>query len=517
MLFSSIIFLYVFLPIVLIIYYGMTKKPSLRNTILLVLDLVFLIVMLVSNVIAWYVFLLIVPIVFYGILKKQSSRNIILLVSSLIFYAWGEPKFVLVMLVSILVNYYFGLLVAGARHKPKVKFYLIAMVGFNLMIMVIFKYLGFIVESMNTISSLGLTVPQIALPIGISFFTFQSISYVVDVYHKHGKVLKNPLDVGLYIAFFPQLIAGPIVRYETIANEIHDRRETEKDFASGIVRFIIGLSKKVLLANQFALIADEAFTLGETELFSVGFAWLGAVSYMLQIYFDFGGYSDMAIGLGRMFGFHFNENFNFPYISKSVSEFWRRWHISLSTWFRDYVYIPLGGSRVSQGKHIRNLLIVWILTGIWHGANWTFIVWGVYFGIILIIEKFTGLGKRLNKSKVLGHIYTLFLVLVSWVIFRADSMEKAMSYLQCMFGKGQLKMTTETTHLYFTENKLILLIGILTCLPISELAKKVYLKCQPQLQIILKGISMIGLAVLFFTSVSYLVKGTYNPFIYFNF
>ena len=289
--------------------------------------------MLFSSTFFLYVFLPIVLIIYYGLCKNQNTRNNVLLLFSLLFYAWGEPKFVLVMLVSILANYYFGLLVDRTRHTPKVKLYLITMVVFNLTIMGIFKYLGFLVQSINDISNLGLTVPQIALPIGISFFTFQSISYVIDVYRGHGKVLKNPLDVGLYISFFPQLIAGPIVRYETIAEEIHGRRETEKDFADGIVRFIIGLSKKVLLSNQFALIADKAYDLEGAGRLTVAFAWLGAISYMLQIYFDFGGYSDMAIGLGKMFGFHFNENFNFPYIAKSVSEFWRRWHISLSTWF----------------------------------------------------------------------------------------------------------------------------------------------------------------------------------------
>ncbi len=473
--------------------------------------------MLFSSTFFLYIFLPLILILYYAVCKKQTSRNMLLLISSLGFYAWGEPKFVLVMLLSIIINYYFGLLVDQSRGTPKVRWHLTLMVIFNLGIMGIFKYLGFAVETINLVSGIGLTVPQIALPIGISFFTFQSISYVVDVYRGHGKVLKNPLDVGLYISFFPQLIAGPIVRYETIANEIHHRKETEEDFASGIVRFIIGLSKKVLLSNQFALIADKAYALESSGTLSVGLAWLGAISYMLQIYYDFGGYSDMAIGLGKMFGFHFNENFNYPYIAKSVSDFWRRWHISLGTWFRDYVYIPLGGSRVGKVKLFRNLFVVWLLTGIWHGANWTFIVWGIYFGLLLMLEKFTGLDKWLTKSKVIGHVYTLLIVLISWVFFRADSLGSAISYLKYMFGIGDMPVSSPLTTLYFKENLSIFIIGILAALPFSTWMKRWYAMKSEKVQKAMKGLAMLTLAILFFTAVSYLVKGTYNPFIYFNF
>lgn len=473
--------------------------------------------MLFSSTFFLYIFLPLILILYYAVCKKQTSRNMLLLISSLGFYVWGEPKFVLVMLLSIIINYYFGLLVDQSRGTPKVRWHLTLMVIFNLGIMGIFKYLGFAVETINLVSGIGLTVPQIALPIGISFFTFQSISYVVDVYRGHGKVLKNPLDVGLYISFFPQLIAGPIVRYETIANEIHHRKETEEDFASGIVRFIIGLSKKVLLSNQFALIADKAYALESSGTLSVGLAWLGAISYMLQIYYDFGGYSDMAIGLGKMFGFHFNENFNYPYIAKSVSDFWRRWHISLGTWFRDYVYIPLGGSRVGKVKLFRNLFVVWLLTGIWHGANWTFIVWGIYFGLLLMLEKFTGLDKWLTKSKVIGHVYTLLIVLISWVFFRADSLGSAISYLKYMFGIGDMPVSSPLTTLYFKENLSIFIIGILAALPFSTWMKRWYAMKSEKVQKAMKGLAMLTLAILFFTAVSYLVKGTYNPFIYFNF
>ncbi len=472
--------------------------------------------MLFSSTTFLFVFFPIVLILYYGLTKKETTRNLVLLISSLIFYAWGEPKFVLIMILCIGLNYVFGRLIDRYQNqKAKSTFILIAMLVVNLGILGIFKYAGFIVETINQVAHTNFTVPQIALPIGISFFTFQSISYVIDVYRKNGDVLKNPLDVGLYVALFPQLIAGPIVRYETIAKEIHGRKETEADFASGIVRFIIGLSKKVLLANQFALVADEAYSLGGD--ISVAFAWLGAITYMLQIYFDFSGYSDMAIGLGRMFGFHFLENFNLPYTAKSVSDFWRRWHISLSTWFRDYVYFPLGGSRVSKLKLARNLLIVWTLTGIWHGANWTFMAWGLYFGVILVIEKFTGLDKWLEKSKFLGHLYTLFLVLISWVLFRAESMSSAKDYLFAMFGLTQNEIVGSLGSFYISEHLIIVAFGILACLPISGWYKKLsikYLQKGNKAKALFEGVI---LAVLFLVSTAYLVKGTYNPFIYFNF
>lgn len=473
--------------------------------------------MLFSSTFFIYVFLPLVLVIYYGLCKKQETRNKVLLFASLLFYAWGEPKFVLIMMGSIMVNYYFGVWVNHTRHTPKVRGYLVAMVIFNLSLLGIFKYLGFAVQSINDLAELMLVVPQIALPIGISFFTFQSISYVVDVYRGNGKVLKNPLDVGLYIAFFPQLIAGPIVRYETVANEIKGRKETEKDFAEGIMRFIIGLSKKVLLSNQFALIADKGFAIEGMESLSTSFAWLSAMSYMLQIYFDFSGYSDMAIGLGKMFGFHFNENFNFPYCAKSITDFWRRWHISLGTWFRDYVYIPLGGNKVGKLKHLRNIVIVWLLTGIWHGANWTFIAWGIFFGMLLIVEKFTGLGAFMSKSKVVGHIYTLLMVLMSWVLFSADSIEQAISYMKCMFGQTQLRGMDELTLLYWNENKLIFLVGVLACLPISKRTKVLYRRLKPGYKAGATVIGMMLLGILFLVSISFLVKGTYNPFIYFNF
>ncbi|MDD3926872.1 MAG: MBOAT family protein, partial [bacterium] len=353
--------------------------------------------MLFSSSVFIFLFLPVTILVYYALIKNRPLQNILLLIVSLLFYAWGEPWFVFVMIGSIISNWFFGLLIDKHRDSPaKVKFLLVAMLAFNLSVMFIFKYLVFALVNINGLLKTHITVPDITLPIGISFFTFQAMSYVLDVYRKKGDVQINPLNVGLYISFFPQLIAGPIVRYQTIAEMINGRKENFDDFSQGVCRFIVGLAKKILLANTLALVADKAFSLPAGEL-SVTFAWLGAIAYAFQIFFDFSGYSDMAIGLGKMFGFHFDENFNYPYISKSVSEFWRRWHISLGTWFRDYVYFPLGGSRVtSRGRLVLNLFIVWLLTGIWHGANWTLIIWGLYYFVFITTEKLTGLDSLLN-------------------------------------------------------------------------------------------------------------------------
>lgn len=479
MLFSSTFFLFIFLPTLLVLYFAVIKKFSSA--------------------------------------ESTKHRNILLLIASLIFYAWGEPIFVLVMMLCIGANYGFGLLADQYRHeKDKMRWVFTGMLVFNLGILGIFKYAGFIVSNLNGLLGLSLDVPSITLPIGISFFTFQGISYVVDVYRGHGKVLKNPLDVGLYISFFPQLIAGPIVRYETVAKEIEHRTENEKDFVEGIARFIIGMAKKVILANQFALIADKAYSLPVDSL-SIGFAWMGAIAYMLQIFFDFAGYSDMAIGLGKMFGFHFTENFNAPYSAKSVSDFWRRWHISLGSWFRDYVYIPLGGSRTTKLKMFRNIFVVWLLTGIWHGANWTFIVWGVYFGVILVIEKFTSLGKFMEKSKVIGHIYTLILVLISWVIFKADSLSGAINYMKAMIGMGSDIMMGSLADLYLKDNFILYIVGMVACMPLIKWYKKLYEAVNSKVSVALQGVNIAVLGCMFLVAISYLVKGTYNPFIYFNF
>lgn len=467
--------------------------------------------MLFSSILFLFICLPCTLMIYYGLCRTRKWKNYFLLAVSLGFYGWGEPKYIILLLVCIIGNYGFGRFVE--QHGKWTKWIITSMLVFNLGILGIFKYLGFSVNVLNNVFHTSFNIPEIVLPIGISFFTFQGISYVIDIYRGKGKALKSVLDVGLYIAFFPQLIAGPIVRYETIACELQTRHENMDDFSDGIVRFCEGLGKKVILANNFALVADKAFGLPQTEL-SVVFAWLGAISYMLQVYFDFSGYSDMAIGLGRMFGFHFCENFDAPYTARSISDFWRKWHISLGTWFRDYVYIPLGGSRVNKKSTlIRNLLIVWTLTGVWHGANWTFIVWGMYFGILIIIEKVWGMEKVLNKYPVLGHCYTLILVLIGWVFFRADSIRHAISYLQVMFGQAGTVLLGSLGKLYVEENMILLIIGIIACLPLK---KWWYAWGHPD-SVGIKVIYRIGLGIILCIAVAYLVKGSYNPFIYFNF
>ena len=334
------------------------------------------------------------------------------------------------------------------------------------------------------------------------------MSYVIDVYRKKGEAQKNPMNVALYISFFPQLIAGPIVRYETVADEINNRVETVDDFCEGVYRFILGLAKKVLLANNFAIAADAAF---EQKELSVSFAWLGIIAYTLQIYFDFSGYSEMAIGLGRMFGFHFLENFDYPYSASSVTEFWRRWHMSLGTWFRDYVYFPLGGSRVkSKARLVFNLFVVWTLTGIWHGANWTFLCWGLLYFVLLTFEKLMGLGK---KKHAIGHIYTMLFVILGWVLFRADNLSGAFKYMGAMFGIGASSLYDSETLMYLSSYKVYFIFGILACFPILKKIKE-KIKIKPQ---IYNAVSAVCLMALFIISLSFMIKGSYNPFIYFNF
>lgn len=470
--------------------------------------------MLFASTVFIFAFLPAVLLLYYVVLKKfRTAQNILLLVASLLFYAWGEPKYVLIMILSIIVNYLFGLLVDKFRaSKTKSRLVIALTVVFNLGVLYIFKYLMFTIENINSIAGLHLSVPNIVLPIGISFFTFQAMSYVIDVYREKGEAQKNPLNVGLYISFFPQLIAGPIVRYETVAYQIKHREESFEKFSEGVCRFIIGLAKKVLLANTMAVVADYAFDMPNSEL-TVVMAWVGAIAYTFQIFFDFGGYSDMAIGLGKMFGFEFLENFNYPYISLSVSEFWRRWHMSLGTWFRDYVYFPLGGSRVkSKARLVFNLFVVWSLTGIWHGANWTFLCWGLMYFILLTIEKLIGWEKKYpDKMKILRRIYTLFFVVMGWVLFRADSIGDAGAYFATMFGGGNL---IDDSTIYYALNYLVyFVIAILVSTPIF---KNISAKVNGNNPVVV-AVSTVGLCILLLVSVSYIVKGAYNPFIYFNF
>lgn len=467
--------------------------------------------MVFSSTIFLFAFLPVTLLGYY--LLDRRFKNMFLLLMSLIFYAWGEPRFVFVMMGSILMNYVFGLLVVYRKGKLYQRTVLALMIFSNCAIFFVFKYLNFTIQNLNTLFNAEIPQTNIALPIGISFFTFQAMSYVFDVYRSNGEVQKNPFNVALYISFFPQLVAGPIVRYETVANEIRSRKETLKDFAEGTRRFAIGLGKKVILANSVAIIADQAFAYTNFSELSVLTAWLGALAYTFQIYFDFSGYSDMAIGLGLMFGFHFDENFNYPYISGSITEFWRRWHISLSTWFRDYVYIPLGGSRVGgRYRHIFNLFVVWLLTGFWHGAAWHYVAWGLFYFVLLVFEKTANLPKRLTSSgaRYTYRALTLLCVVIGWVLFRANGLKNGLKYIGCMFGlMGNTLVDPVGTYLVQLHWPL-LGITVLCSVPLAKYLGKRY----HHLTEYLSPIFSIGLLII---SVAFTVTTTYNPFIYFNF
>jgi len=469
--------------------------------------------MLFPSEIFLFVFLPFVLAVYYIFLRKTKElKNVFLLAASLFFYAWGEPLYVFLMVAAILINWLYGIAVYKLENKKlAARTVLAAMVLTNLGILGWFKYSVFVMLQVNRFLHTEFPVPEVELPIGISFFTFQAMSYVFDVYRKKGRVQYNPLRVGLYISLFPQLIAGPIVRYETIAEQMECRRENWKDFSGGVTRFCVGLGKKVLIANNMAVVADAAFGLliGGQFQASVAMAWLGAVSYTLQIFFDFSGYSDMAIGLGQMFGFHFEENFNYPYIAKSVSEFWRRWHISLQTWFRDYVYFPLGGSRVSKPRIVVNLFVVWALTGIWHGANWTFLAWGLMYFVLLTVEKFTGLDK---KQYWWGHIYTLLFVMIGWVIFRSSGMGNAFTYIKAMFGIGAKGLIDSAVGAYLIQNWIYYVMALTGCVPLIPGLEEKWKD-----KVLWKLIFALCVVMAFWVSVSFIMNQAYNPFIYFNF
>ena len=445
----------------------------------------------------------------------RGARNYWLLLASLFFYAWGEPRFVIIMIASIVLNYFAALGIEkhapGSRARTAL---LVAGITVDLGLLFVFKYLNFAISTLHTVApSTGAYIHQtyIALPIGISFFTFQMLSYIIDVY-RGIPAQRNIAYLGLYISFFPQLIAGPIVRYTTVMDEIMERRATREDFVQGALRFLYGLSKKMLLANVLAELVHYAFSAADP---SVCFAWLGSVAYTLQIYFDFSGYSDMAIGMGRMFGFHFLENFDYPYMSRSVSEFWRRWHISLGSWFRDYVYIPLGGNRVSRLRHLFNIFVVWMLTGFWHGAAWNFIVWGLFFAVLLMVEKLWLL-KYLKKSRVLSHIYVVILIIISFVIFDASSMGQAFSYIGSMFGAGGYPLVSTEFLYYFRSYGVVLILGIIGATP---LPKKLWNRIAATNigSNIMTFAEPIALSALLLCCSAYLVDGSYNPFLYFRF
>ena len=456
--------------------------------------------------------------------RRIKAHNLFLLAASLFFYAWGGIYYLLIMISSILINYTGGLLLEKAKLQNRRKLVLIAAVVLNLAILFVFKYFNLVVAVVENImagdrfifaaqGTGALGIAQIVLPIGISFFTFQAMSYVIDVYRGDAPVQRNLFSFALYVSFFPQLIAGPIVRYADVAKEINDRRAPFSLKSEGIRRFCYGLGKKVLLANTFAKTADAVFALNASSQKGM-VAWLGIICYTLQIYFDFSGYSDMAIGLGRMFGFHFKENFNYPYISCSIREFWRRWHISLSSWFKEYVYIPLGGNRKGKIRTYVNLFIVFLLTGIWHGANFTFLSWGLYYGIILVIERLF-LGKLLDRNpvKLLNHLYVLLIVVLGWVLFRASDMNQAVSYLGGLFTAGSGLQSV----MPFLSMKLILsvMIGILLCGPLQELCRTWYQRNKKKEWVNIADM-VVQLSLLVFSILS-LIGGTYNPFIYFQF
>ncbi len=452
-----------------------------------------------------------VVLFFYFLVKKLSLKNIVLLIASLIFYAWGEPIYIFLMLLTIVVIYIFGIYLdkfdAKKQYKHK-KFMLILSIIFVIGILGFFKYANFLIININNIFDVNIGYLNLSLPIGISFYSFQILSYIFDLYRKEIKVQKNVFTLALYLSLFPQLIAGPIVRYQTIENELSKRSVNFDDIYYGVKRFIVGLAKKVLIANQMGLIADTVFNHSNISDFGSAIIWIGALAYTFQIYFDFSGYSDMAIALGRIFGFRFLENFNFPYLSKSITEFWRRWHISLSSWFRDYIYIPLGGNRVKKSRWIFNILVVWFLTGLWHGADWNFIIWGLYFGTILLIEKLY-LTKILNKMpNFINWIYSMILIVIGWIIFRNTNIDNLLLSIETMFiykpsdieGFFYLYSGTASSFLYFIP-------AIIFSFPVFDFYK------DRKNNIIVNGI----LLVLFMMCITFLISSSYNPFIYFRF
>lgn len=460
--------------------------------------------MVFSSITFLFYFLPIVLALYY--LVPNKFKNLILLISSFIFYFYGEPKYVLLMAFSIISTYICGILVDKYRGTKTAKLFLILEIIISIGLLIYFKYADFIIKNINLWLSQKIDLINVLLPIGISSYTFQMISYVVDIYRGEVKVQKNILKLATYVSLFPQLIAGPIVRYSTIEKQLENREYSINKFSLGVRRFVIGLGKKVLIANVIGTLVNT-FLISEDK--SILFYWLYAIGVMLQIYFDFSGYSDMAIGLGKMFGFDFLENFNYPYIATSITDFWRRWHISLSSWFRDYVYIPLGGNRVSKIKWIRNIMVVWILTGLWHGAEWNFIIWGIYFGILLIIEKLFLLKKTEKIPKFLKLIYTLFFVMISFIIFNGNEI---IENIKGLFGIGNISFISKESIYYLKSYFIVILIGIIGATPIMKnIVKKEKIK---KIANILEPIYLFSILLL---STSYIIDGSFNPFLYFRF
>ncbi len=449
-------------------------------------------------------------------LSPRKLRNLVLLIASLIFYAWGEPVYVVLMIFSILLNYAAGWLVDKHRGTSKAKWALVVSVIVNIALLGFFKYSDFFVQNINALTGLAIPLLHLPLPIGISFYTFQTMSYTIDVYRGDAKMQKNVISFGAYVSLFPQLIAGPIVRYSTIAEQLDCRRETADQFADGIKRFVTGLGKKVLLANNIGMLWTQISGLGADQTTVLG-AWIGIAAFTFQIYFDFSGYSDMAIGLGKMFGFTFLENFNYPYISKSVTEFWRRWHISLGTWFREYVYIPLGGNRSGLFKQLRNIAVVWLLTGFWHGASWNFVAWGLYYCVLLVLEKVFLLRVLQRIPAFFSHLYTILAFTVGWVIFAFDSLADGLRYLQTMFGFGGVPFWDNRAVYLLLTNIVMLVILILAATPWpAKIANRLAgrLQGRPIAAAVMENVALAGMLLI---SVAYLVDSTYNPFLYFRF
>ncbi len=468
MVFSSLIFIFIFLPLVLVSYY-------------------------------------IVP---------RRLRNTVILLASLLFYAWGEPTYIILIIISILINYLGALLIrSNIKNKDKSKFIFITLLLIDISILFFFKYYGFAIECLGSIIGLDLKVKSISLPLGISFYTFQQISYIVDIYMQKIKPQRNLIDFATYITMFPQLIAGPIVKYNDIHKQLANRKESINKFGEGVQRFIIGLGKKVILANNIGLIWTQVKEVNLNDL-SVVLAWIGIIAFTLQIYFDFSGYSDMAIGLAKMFGFDFLENFDYPYISKSITEFWRRWHMSLGGWFREYIYIPLGGNKKGTLIQVRNLFIVWFTTGLWHGASTNFVVWGLYFGVILFIEKIY-LKDLLKKiPSIFSHIYTLIIVMIGWVIFDMNTLTDSGHYIKIMFGFGNNIFIDNLAKYILTNNFIILLIGLICSTKLIKIYMNKIKSTFRENDVFL--ITAINLLILII-STAYLVGASYNPFLYFRF
>jgi len=466
--------------------------------------------MVFSSIPFLYYFLPVVLFLYF--LAPKPLKNCVLLISSLFFYAWGEPRYVFLMLLTVGLGYVFGLLIEVFRGKGLAKLFLAFSVVSSLTFLGYFKYADFFIQNFNAVTGLSVPLLKLTLPIGISFYTFQILSYTIDVYRGTAKAQRNPINLATYIALFPQLIAGPIVRYTDIETQLTSRTHSFEKTYDGIRRFIIGLSKKIILANTLGELCDVFLQSGDK---SVAFYWLFAVSYMLQIYFDFSGYSDMAIGLGKLFGFNFMENFNYPFISSSITDFWRRWHISLGTWFRDYVYIPLGGNRVNKSRLFFNIFAVWFLTGFWHGAQWNFIIWGLYFGILLTIEKFF-LKDFLAKHRILSHIYLLFFVLISFVIFSGENLSQSLVSVGGLFGKGGIPIASSEWLYYLKSYGFLLIIAAVSATPLPKNIVK-YLSRKKGISNIIDILEIPVLIALLLISTAYLADGSFNPFLYFRF